>query len=288
MMKKVFLMVVVVAMSALTASGALSIYDIQYTTNTDGSSDLDGQVVDCQGGIVIHKTYGSVQRIMLYDPNYPDAWGGIQSKDLNQQGVFADVNIGDWVSLTNVKVEEYRGTTFLQYTITNNSSHQIVSTENILPEPLVVDVNEVSVIYDESDDSCYVTDHRAEKYESMYIQVRDVIVGDMDVGKAKDNYSLNMRTDPNIYCWASDYMNIDKPPDPNYYLPIVQPGQHFCAVNGILEQYTKLISDWDYYQILTTNADDFVIEQPGDLDGDCDVDFVDLAILSDNWLVGTK
>jgi hypothetical protein len=26
----------------------------------------------------------------------------------------------------------------------------------------------------------------------------------------------------------------------------------------------------------------------GDLDGDCDVDFYDLAIMANNWLVGTE
>jgi len=31
-----------------------------------------------------------------------------------------------------------------------------------------------------------------------------------------------------------------------------------------------------------------MIEQPGDLDDDCDVDMADLAILAKYWLVGTK
>ena len=35
-----------------------SIYDIQYTTNADGISDYVDMVLDCTGGIVIHKFDG--------------------------------------------------------------------------------------------------------------------------------------------------------------------------------------------------------------------------------------
>lgn len=288
-MKKIFLMIVVVTMSSLAANGTLSIYDIQYTENTDGTSDWDTQTVDCQGGIVIHKSGGSRQRIVLYDPNYPDGWGGILVKGEIDTTPFDNVNLGDWVALGSVTVYDWlnksRGTTILY--LDSSSTVSVLSTGNGLPKPFVVDVNDVAVVYDPIMDTCYVTDHRAEKYEGMYIQVRNVTVGDVNVGSHSDNYSLENESDPNIYCWASDYMNIDNPDDETPH-PIIGSGLYMCGLNGIFEQYTKESEGWDYYQILTTNVNDFVIAQKGDLDGDCDVEFADLAILSDNWLVGTK
>jgi hypothetical protein len=267
----------------------LSIYQIQYTTNADGTSDWDEQKVNCKGGIVIHKWGGGRQRIVLYDPNNPDGWGGILVKGENNTTPFDSINLGDWVALESVMVYDWtnksRGNTILY--LDGTSTVSVLSTDNPLPEALVVDVNDVAVVYDPVVESCYVTDHRAEKYEAMYIQVRDVIVGDVNVGKDLDNYSLGMSEEPNIYCWASDYMNSDKP-DGLDHLPIIESGQHFCSVSGIFEQYTNIDYDWDYYQVLTTKEDDFVIEQPGDLDGDCDVDMADLAILAQYWLVGTK
>ncbi len=290
-MKKMFLMVVVAAMSSLTASGSLSIYDIQYTTNADGTSDYDEQTVDCEGGIVIHKSGGSRQRIVLYDPNNAYGWGGIEVKGDIDTTPFDDVNLGDWVALGSVTVYDWenksRGTTILYLDETSTSTVTILSTGNELPKPLEVDVNDVAVVYDDVNDTCYVTDHSAEIYESMYIQVRNVTVGDVNVGSHSDNYSLEDESNPNIYCWSSDYMNIDNPDDETPH-PIIQTGLCMCGLNGIFEQYTKEGDGWDYYQILTTDVYDFVIEQKGDLDGDCDVDFADLAILSDNWLVGTK
>ncbi len=290
MVKKMFMMIIAVTMSSLAASDSiptLSIYEIQHTENEDGSGYYDGRTINCTGGIVIHKWSRGKQRVILYDPNNADGWGGILAKGFGTP--FADANVGNWISIQNVLVEdsEYtQGNTILSV---DEYSTVTIEYENLpLPEPLVVDVNDVAVVYEPDYETCYVTDHRAEKYEGMYIQVRNVMVGDVNVGSHIDNYSLEDESDPNIYCWASDYMNIDKPPDPNKYLPIVQSGQHFCSVSGILEQYTKIDDGWDYYQILTTTIDDLQIEQEGDLDGDCDVDFDDFAILSRNWLIGTK
>ena len=292
--KRIFIPVIIAAMSILAADSAmsttLSIYQIQFTTNADGTSDYDEQTVDCQGGIVIHKSGGSRQRVVLYDPNNADGWGGILAKGDIDTTPFDDVNLGDWVTLGSVTVYDWenksRGTTILY--LDGSSTVGIVSTGNTLPEPFVVDVNDIAVVYDPVMETCYVTDHRAEKFESMYIQVRNVTVGDVNVGSHEDNYSLPDSADPNIYCWASDYLNIDNP-DSDTPLPIIQSGQDFfCSVSGILEQYTKESDGWDYYQLLTTTIDDLQIEQKGDLDGDCDVDFGDLAILSDYWLGGTK
>lgn len=292
MMKRMFVVMMYAGIFCLTKSGTtLSIYEIQYTTNADGTSNLDTQKVNCTGGIVIYKWDRGRQRVVLYDPNNPNGWGGICVK--GDPGTnptpFNSVELGDWIYLDNVLVNETgksRGNTDLIFD--NVSSYSILSKGNPLPKPLVVDVNEIAVIYDPVYQTCFVTDHRAEKYEGMYIQVRNVSVGDVNVGKAPpDNYSLASDQDPNIYCWASDYMNADKPSG-LMHLAIITPGQHFCSVSGIFEQYTDIPYGWDYYQILTTKLDDLQITQKGDSDGDCDVDFEDLAILADNWLVGTR
>jgi len=265
----------------------LSIYDIQYTEDPNGQSRYDANCVNCTGGIVIHKYKKGRQRVFLYDPNHPDCWGGIQVRaDINSP--LYDVNLGDWVSLTNVLVSDpafnetdpykARGNTILFYD--SSSSYTILSTGNELPKPIWVDVNDIAVIYDRDEDICFVTDHRAEKYEAMYLQVRVVTVGDVNVGKDKDNYSLESSEDPNIYCWASDYMNTDNP-DGKTPHPIIESGLKLCSVSGVLEQYTKLSDGWDYYQLLTTSTDSFA---KTDLDGDCDFDFRDFSVFAQHWL----
>src|SRR3989304_8592489 len=97
---------VIFILPAMTAQlfaedGNLSIYEIQYTENEDGSSYYDQQYVNCIGGIVIHKYLGSRHRLVLYDPNNWDGWGGISVKgDYNTNPMpFDDVQLGDWIYL---------------------------------------------------------------------------------------------------------------------------------------------------------------------------------------------
>jgi len=268
----------------------LSIYEIQYTENEDGSSYCNQQDVNCTGGIVIHKYSKGMQRVFLYDPNHPDCWGGIQVR-ANLDSPLDDVNVGDWISLENVLVSDptfneddpykARGNTILFYD--SFSSYVVSSRGNELPEPIWVDVNDIAVVYDNVNETCYVTDHRAEKYEAMYIQVRIVAINDVNVGSHLDNYSLEDNNGPNIYCWAADYMNIDNPDDETPH-PIVESGLKLCSVSGILEQYTKLSDGWDYYQLLTTKLEDFQVEQIADFDNNCGVDFADFSIFAVHWL----
>jgi len=280
---------VVLMLSAMTAQlfaqePNLSIYEIQYTENPDGSSYYDQQDVNCTGGIVIHKSPSWVRpKLTLYDPNYPYGWGGIMAKDIEWTGAFDDVNVGDWVSFTNVLVEEFKGTTFLQYLIENDSNLAIVSRNNPLPKPLPVRVDEIAAPL-EGIDSWLVTDHNAEKYEGMLIKVIDVNVKDIGCGKAYDNYILESNVDPNLTCWASDYMNIDKGGGPIYH-PYVTISQNFCGVSGIIEQYAGVVEgiDYDYYQLLTTCTEDFTINQTADFDDDCDVDSLDFSSFAIHW-----
>jgi len=261
---------------------ALSIYEIQYTTAADGTSPQHGNIVDCLGGIVVHKSSGSRTKLTLYDPANPDCWGGIMAKDTYGVGAFAGVNVGDWISFANVEVEDFRGNTFLQYTSDTGASFTIASTGNPAPKPLAVGVDEIAAPI-EGLDTWLVADHNAERYEGMLIKVIDVNVKDIGYGKAYDNYILQSNTDPSRTCWASDYMNGDRA---GIYHPYVEIGQDFCGVTGILEQYTGQSDgiDYDYYQLLTTGTADFVIEQIANFDDDCDVDSVDFGLFAQHWL----
>jgi len=268
----------------------LSIYEIQYTTDVNGASPQDGNMVNCCGIVVFKGPSWKKPKLALYDPNYPYGWGGIAVKDINSVGAFDDVNVGDWVSFTNVLVEEFKGTTFLQYKEEIDSNLVPLSRNNPLPKPLVVSVNEITAPVpggwnDFEFTEWLVADHNSEKYEGMLIKVIDVNVQDIGYGKGFDNYILESNIDPNLTCWASDYLNIDKGVGPIYH-PYVINGQRFCGVSGVLEQYTSEKEGiyYDYYQLLTTSTESFIVEQTADFDDDCDVDFVDFALFAGHWL----
>jgi hypothetical protein len=237
---------------------ALSVYDIQYTTDPAGDSPCAGTVVDCSGGIVIHKFPGSNPKLTIYDPADSDGWGGITIKDFTtSKNAFDSIAVGDWISFTNTMVEEYRGNTQLKFDL--NSAFSIVSSGNPLPAPIVVSPADIAApIYQSGPpETWFVADHSAEMYEAMYLKVEDVTVVAMDLGKAADNYALQNQLGDS--CWVSDYMNIDAG---GPYHSLVEIGREFGSVSGILEQYTKLSSGWDYYQMLTTGTSDFVVPEP--------------------------
>ena len=235
---------------------SLAIREIQYTTDPNGVSPHDGYVVDCAGGICTGKYAGNRPRIILQDPDDPSGWGGIQVKDWTLGDLFDNVNVGDWVSLENVLVEEFVGNTLLQWQTAYNPQYTIVSRGNPLPPPLLVTAGEIPApIYDPNNFTWYVDNHDAERYESMRLVVQGVAVTDMDHGKAQDNY--NLRDWCGHDCWAADYMNEDV--GPWGYHPSITNGRRFCEVSGVLEQYTSRYAGWDYYQLLTLTSDDLTI-----------------------------
>lgn len=277
----IIIIVTILGLGESVQAGALSIYEIQYTADVNGASPQNGNIVDCLGGIVTHKRTGGRPRLVIQDLNNPDGWGGIQVKDFIG-GSFDDVSVGDRVSLTSVEVEDHKGTTFLQYKSENEPNFTIVSTDNPLPRPLAVRVDEIAAPI-EGIDQWVVANHNAEKYEGMLIKVINVSVIDTGYGKAFDNYMLQSNIDPNSVCWASDYMNSDVA---GVYHPFIEVGNSFCGVTGILEQYTGESEGiyYDYYQLLTTKTDDFLILQTADLNDDCEVDFADFSTFAKHWL----
>jgi len=202
------IILIALALAGYAQADALSIYDIQYTTDADGSSPQNGNVVDCMGGTVIHIRPSSRPRLVIQDPNYPDGWGAIQIKGWTSDA-FNNITIGDWISLTNVMVEENKGTTFLQYQSEHDPNFTIVSRNHHPPKPLVITIGEIAAP-SESIDAWVIPEQTAEKYESMLIKVINIHISDTGYGKAFDNYLLTSNIDPNLACWASDYMNTDK------------------------------------------------------------------------------
>jgi len=276
--------VTVLLVLAYSAKGQpLSIYEIQYTTDPNGDSPHNGNIVDCLGGIVIHKSPPSTRpKLTLYDPNNPDGWGGIMVKDLLSTGDFDSIELGDWIALTSVLVEEFKGTTYLQYTPDNDAAFTIITRNNPAPRPLLLTADQIAAPV-QGPDHWTVADRSAEKYEAMLVKVFDVSVADTGYGKAADNYVLESNSSPGSACWGSDYMNID---NEEIYHAYVQVGQSFCGVAGIIEQYTgeKSGVSYDYYQLLTLDTDSFTIDQPADLDDNCGVDMVDFSLFARHWV----
>ena len=263
-MKKYWVGVIVTGLALMSSSAPghadeLSIYDVQYTTDPSGASPYDGQTHNVDGGIVTHVWSGWQDRVYLQDPNDPDGWGAIVVKDWNG-GLFSSVNLGDWVSFDNVAIDEYRGTTFLQYDGTG--TYTIASTGNPVPEPkLFTAAGLAAPTYSAGPPpGWFVADHDSEPFESMVVTLNDVQVGAKDLGKASDNYELWQGTD---VAWAADYMNVDAVGD---YHPWIETGAEFESVTGIVEQYTRSYDppadSWDYYQLLTRSTADLVPE-PG-------------------------
>jgi len=280
------LILAVISFPSLAEAQSKSIYEIQYTTAADGASPLNGQIVDCSGGIVVFKIIAwSVPRLVLYDPVHPDGWGGIQVKDRNNiTNYFEGIEVGDWISLQNVTVEEYRGTTFLQLYAVNNPLITPISHGNTVPSALTLDPNDIAAPLPDAYGDYSVVDHSAEKYESMLLRVEDVTVTEMGLGKANDNYELTSNSNQHR-CWAADFYNQDRDaPAGEKYYDDVQMNQKFCFVEGMLEQYTKSSAGFDYYQLMTLCADHLKMPSAVDLNDDCRVDMVDFATFSNYWL----
>ena len=287
-----------VVLGAVNAE-VLSIYEIQHVDvneHPDGISLKEGRVVDCSGGVVIDKFRRGRVKLTIQDTTDPNAlagWGGIivkNNKFTVDPNIFDDVNIGVWISFTNVLVNEDYGNTMLQFE--PNSSFTVDSSSNVLPEPIILGPNDIAGPAYQSGppEGWFVSDRSAEKYEAMLVQVKNVEVNDWDLGAHFDNYVLQDygSNEPYQSCWATDYLNENQ--NEYGYHPFVEVGQHFCSVTGIVEQYIGNRSgyDWDYYQLLTTDTADLKRYTPADFDGDCTVDFSDFAVFSQYWLWGAE
>ncbi len=276
---------------ALAAQSVLPIREVQYTESPDGASAYNGKVIDCTGGVVVARQAGGRPRLFVQDPNVADGWAAIQVKGWTSDA-FANVNVGDWVQFQQIFVEEFRGTTLLQYWEQNPDGSRpilkVVSHGHTLPRPTVLDVNQIQAPeYTLAQDAWIVANHGAERFESMLLQIRDVVVVKQGLGKAQDNYELQSFREPNnagAIGWASDYLNGDRKKS-DLYLPAIQPAQRFRAVTGVLEQYTNLGDGFDYYQLLTVSTRSLVELCPADLNLDGNVDLRDCSLFVEQLLL---
>ncbi len=249
----------IAACAAPASADPLTIYELQSNTTDGDASVYDTQTIDCVGGIVVGKFPGYRYRIALQDPANATGWGGIQVKDWTNDELYNNVEIGDWVSLTNMLVEEYRGNTMLHWQPPYTPGFTVVSQGNPLPAPIALTASQIPApVYDDETGGWFVENHDAEPYEAMRVTVGDVTVAQMGLGKAADNYELSQDSD---LLWAADYMNADLEP-PNEYDSRIVTGASFASVTGMLEQYKNPDTDWDYYQLCTASAAD--IAEHGD------------------------
>jgi len=237
-------------------ASAVTIYDVQYSdaaNNWESAyyDEVTMQTVDVTGGVVTYAATPpgkSFSRVVIQDPTQT-VWAGIEIKILDSTPV-SSFQVGDLVSLTSVGVDESRGATYLIFdNVAHGSAFSVVSSgHSVAPtvvSPAVLGAGEQ-----------IAAPAPAEKYEGMLLCVEDVHVGAMDQGKAADNYELiNLGSDK---CWGGDYLNVDRT-GPKYH-DYTATGQSFDAVIGVLEQYTKASSNYDYYQLLTRSSADFIPE----------------------------
>jgi hypothetical protein len=239
------------AMGSLGHADVLSIYDIQHSTSDGDATIYDGQIHDVIGGLVTHVHYGGRSRVWLRDPEHP-TWGAIVVKDWEGGELADNVEFGDWVSFENITIEEYRGTTFLQYN--REWSPEIAFTVDDdpgveVPDPTVLTAADLSIP---------VNHEGSEPYESMIAALENVTVGALGLGKAEDNYEL---LQGDYVAWGTDYINVDAG---GPYHPYIYTGAELLSITGVVEQYTKLEDGWDYYQLLTRCTADIVpVPEPG-------------------------
>ncbi len=100
----------------------VSIYDIQYTTNPNGDSPYNSQIVKTAGIVTAFYSAG----YFIQDGNGP--WSGLFVYDNTNT-----VNLGDSVEVTGIITEYFNMTE-----MTNVSAFNLISSGNPLPVPLVV------------------------------------------------------------------------------------------------------------------------------------------------------
>jgi len=236
--------VAVASLGGVGSAADLSVFDVQSNTSDGDASVYAGQIHNVLGGVVRHIWSGFNDRVYLQDPAHP-TWGAIVVKDGEGGELTSAVSVGDWVSFQNIYVDEYGGTTLLQYrrSFAPEVSFAVESSGNAVPASLLLTAADVA----------YPPVHSVtEAYESMMVTLEDVTIGQMDLGRKDDNYELLQNSE---VAWATDYMNTDAGAP---YDPRITPGAFLESITGVVEQ--NAFSGWDYYQLNTRSAADIVPE----------------------------
>ncbi len=170
-----------------------AIYDIQYTEDASGDSPYSGQEVIVQGIVSYVKTGGQFYLTSAEG----GAWNGIYVYDETQT-----VAVGDQVNF-RASVVEYNNLTEL----TSVSDLTVISSENALPEPVVITTAELA---------------SNEAYESVLARIENVTVTD-----GVDNYDQWDVSDGSGACQIDDNFGYD-------YLPEPVIGDAFVSITGIV------------------------------------------------------
>lgn len=275
-----FILVGLILSVAGAASAQLTIPDIR-----QGSSN--NQTIDSLGGIVTFKsTLGT--RVVLQDPN-SDAYAAIQIRDRNSvQGdsggyLWSRVEVGDWVSFTNVLVTQWTGNMMLHFNDPERfdntlplSTYTIVSSDNELPSPVAVSLEQILAPTVEGGN--YTIDPSAlssyQALEGMRVAVSNVRVAELDQGRFADNYTLRAQDDPDgtgPSAYAADYNNYNLGGN-NLYHPAVEVDAEFGQIAGYMERSRSSSGASDYYQLVTTTNVSFGLPPSADFNNDGNVD----------------
>lgn len=261
-------------------SGAAS---AQLTISQVRQESAANQIVDSLGGIVTFKsTLGT--RVILQDPN-SESYAAIQIRDRKSvQGdsggyLWSRVEVGDWVSFTNVLVTSWTGNMMLHFNDPERfdptlpaSTYTILSSDNPLPSPVPVSLEQI--LAPTVDNGNYKIDPTSlgnyQALEGMRVVVSDVQVTELDQGRFADNYLLRSQDDtsgtgPSAY--AADYNNYNKGAD-NIYHPYVEVGAEFSQITGYMERSRSSSGSNDYYQLVTTTSASFGLPATGDFNSD--------------------
>jgi hypothetical protein len=262
------------------ASAQLSISQIRQSSSAN-------DVVDSLGGIVTFKsTLGT--RVILQDPN-SETFAAIQIRDRKSaQGdtggyLWSRVEVGDWVSFSNVLVTSWTGNTMLHFNDPERfdstlpaSTYTILSSGNPLPSPVPVTLEQIQAPTES--DGNYTIDpgqlSNNRQLEGMRVVVSDVQVAALDQGRFADNYLLRSQGDTSgtgPSAFAADYNNYNKGED-NVYHPYVEVGAEFSQITGYMERSRSSSGSSDYYQLATMTTASFGLPATGDFNGDGLVD----------------
>jgi hypothetical protein len=217
-MKRILISILALALSA-GLMAQLSCYDIQYTDNTNGNSEYNGQTVTVQGIVTARKASSN----FYIGDAAGGAWSGLYVFDRNASDL---VQVGDMVVLTG-RVDEYNGLTELVSVTVN----EIMSQNNPIPITTI------------STSALPFAGNTAEPYEGVMVRFIEV-----QIKSAIDGFGQYH---------IADSSNVQARVDDTFYLPQASQivvGEYWSYIQGVVDYYVGNAG----YRVLPRNANDMV------------------------------